>query len=380
MDVDPPHSSRVVRSKDLLETYIGKVKVSVYKGDLTREQVDVIVNAANDRLRHDGGVAQAILDRGGKVIEKESNRIIQQRGPLKGGEAVYTKAGKLPCKMVVHAVGPEFLKSRNRTKIENDLHSIAAIGSGIYAMPKDACAEVMFDAVEEFVRQGDSKEKSITDVRFVNIDDSAVQVFRKEFISRYENNQEHPKSNKLAGGESVKFPRTGAEGGSSMTPRSDRGKNRKKNGSGNTRATTNPSNVGAGHHHDAAFGSSAANNDHPLRDSSHPSSSTTTYSGAVKNTPDSNDARPSRVQEPGGAEGSNTGFHLPSGRKEAATDRKDEGKKDNASKRSIILIAISGGEHMSLKQGFPATTLTTLKGNCMYTSRTSSPFFLSLSS
>ncbi|KAJ7374765.1 hypothetical protein OS493_005113 [Desmophyllum pertusum] len=236
MDADPPHSSRVVRSKDLLETYLGKVKVSVYKGDLTREQVDVIVNAANDRLQHDGGVAKAIFDRGGKVIEKESNKIIQQRGAqLKGGEAVATKAGRLPCKMVVHAVGPEYRKvGLSQSKIilrraclnsltiaqKSKMTSIAlpAIGSGMYAMPKDACAEVMFHAVDEFVRQGDSKEKSITDVRFVNIDDSSVQAFRKEFFSRYENNQEHSKTHKLTGGVSVQFPPTGAEGGFSMRP------------------------------------------------------------------------------------------------------------------------------------------------------------------
>ncbi|KAJ7374753.1 ADP-D-ribose binding [Desmophyllum pertusum] len=96
-------------------------------------------------------------------------------------------------------------------------------------MPKDACAKVMFDAVEEFVRQGDPKDgKTITDVRFVNIDDSSVQAFRKEFISRYDNNQEHSKSNRRTGGRSVKIPPTGAEDGSSMTPylRSDRGKNK----------------------------------------------------------------------------------------------------------------------------------------------------------
>jgi len=82
--------------------------VSVKKGDLTREQVDVIVNAANNRLRHEGGVAKAILDKGGKVIETESNKIIAKRKSVKDGDAVITSSGYLPCKKVVHAVGPVF--------------------------------------------------------------------------------------------------------------------------------------------------------------------------------------------------------------------------------------------------------------------------------
>ena len=82
--------------------------MSVYKGDLTSERVDVIVNAANNRLRHDGDVAKTILDRGGKATEVESNKIIAKRGSLKAGKAVITSSGYLPCKKVVHAVGPVF--------------------------------------------------------------------------------------------------------------------------------------------------------------------------------------------------------------------------------------------------------------------------------
>ena len=78
--------------------------MSVYKGDLTSERVDVIVNAANNCLRHEGGVVKAILDKEEKVIEVESNKIIAKRGSLKGGEAVITNSGYLSCKKVVHAV------------------------------------------------------------------------------------------------------------------------------------------------------------------------------------------------------------------------------------------------------------------------------------
>lgn len=128
--------------------------MSVYKGDLTSERVDVIVNAANNRLRHERGVAKAILDKGGKVIEVESTEIIAKRGTLKDGEAVVTTSGYLPCKKVVHAVGPVFrglsqsrfilrracLNSLNAVAQEYNSIALPAIGTGDYGMPKDECA------------------------------------------------------------------------------------------------------------------------------------------------------------------------------------------------------------------------------------------------
>lgn len=177
--------------------------MTVYKGDLTRERVDVVVNSANNYLRHCGGVAKALVDKGGKVIETESNKIILKCGSLKYGEVV-TNPGLLPCKLVVHAVGPDFRdlglpQSRvllrraclNSLTVAQEwkMTSIAlpAIGSGSLGMPKDECARVMFDAVVEFVKQGNPKKKTITDIRFVNIDDPSVQAFKTEFISRFGN-------------------------------------------------------------------------------------------------------------------------------------------------------------------------------------------------
>ncbi len=313
--------------------------MSVYKGDLISEEVDVVVNAANDRLQHTGGVAKEILDRGGKVIEKESNKIIKQQGPLKNGEAVATNAGRLPCKKVVHTVGPEYRnvglsQSRyilrraclNSFKIAQELKmtsiALPAIGSGIYGMPKDACAEVMFDAVEEFVRQGDSKKKTITDIRFVNTDDPSVQAFRKEFISRYGNSQEQSASKKLAEGRITKTPCTGAKVANSSAmsfSRPDSSTNKNKIIFGNNRTTPNPSS----HHCNTTFGNSAAEDDHPLSGSSHPwFFINTSYSSAVKKHSGSNDAGSSIAREPGGA--GKTGFTHPLG---TTTQQKNEGKK-----------------------------------------------------
>ena len=191
--------------------------------------------------------------------------------------------------------------------------ALPAIGSGMYGMPKDACAEVMFDAVEEFVRQGYPKKKTITDIRFVNIDDPSVQAFRQEFISRYGNSQGQTDSKKLAGRRAIKMPPTGADDANSppMLPsRSDRGENKNK--------ATNPSN----HHFNTTSGSSVAENDHPSSGFNHSSSLNTSYSGAVKKNTSGNDARWPITQEPRGA--SNAGFSHPL---EATVHRKDEGKK-----------------------------------------------------
>lgn len=73
------------------------------KDDITERKVDAIVNAANSYLRHGGGVAAAIVRKGGDIIQKESNNI--DYVPV--GSAVITSAGKLYCKSVIHAVGPQ---------------------------------------------------------------------------------------------------------------------------------------------------------------------------------------------------------------------------------------------------------------------------------
>ena len=81
--------------------------IRLVKGDITERNVDVIVNAANSYLKHGGGVAAAIVREGGEIIQEESDKIVAGRGGLVPvGSAVITTAGKLPCKAVIHTVGP----------------------------------------------------------------------------------------------------------------------------------------------------------------------------------------------------------------------------------------------------------------------------------
>ncbi|KAJ7374748.1 ADP-D-ribose binding [Desmophyllum pertusum] len=174
------------------------------RSDITDERVDAIVNAANERLQHGGGVAAAIVRKGGRQIEDESRRIMSDRNrrSLDVGDAVHTSGGHLPCRFVIHTVGPVWKEREGkkcvsllrRACIESlrlaaqlELCSIAlpAISSGIFGMPKNICAQVMFDAVEEFSSSTEAEFSTLRDVRVVIIDDETISFFREEFVRRY---------------------------------------------------------------------------------------------------------------------------------------------------------------------------------------------------
>lgn len=253
-------------------------------------------------------VAKAILEKGGKTIADESRRIIRERGPLRDGEAVATKSGKLSCKVVVHAVGPmwkavETKKSKQllrraclnsfleTEKLKMTSIALPAIGSGIYGIPKNVCAQVMFDTVDQFVRQGDPKSKTVTDIRIVDIDDPTVQAFAKEFIARYGYNQE----GRTPGEGSATLLSAGTEGGSSKasTSRPKRGENKNRQVRDSGRPTTKPHEPAReGQHNRISIGSSPAFIDHPLVGSSPPSS--TSYSSVVKGGKGGNDGKSSK--------------------------------------------------------------------------------------
>ena len=250
--------------------------MSIYKDDITKQRVDVIVNAANRELQHDEGVAAAILAKGGRTINEESQAIIRTRGFLKDGEAVVTNSGKLPCKAVVHVVGPMYkdVGAKKSKKIlrraclnifaeteKRDLTSMAlpAIGTGIHRMPKDVCAEVMFDALDEFVRQGDAKKKKITDIRFVNKDDPLVQAFSKEFKKRYGDDPEsYSREKETGGGTAGRSSSTaGAVGGRSIVSSSRFNRGRGQSRADNHHTTLNPNDASIGHYDQRSFSTSA---------------------------------------------------------------------------------------------------------------------------
>src|SRR5215212_7720113 len=135
--------------------------IRLIKGDITDQNVDVIVNPANSYLKHGGGVAGAIVRKGGKIIQTESDKI----GFVPVGSSVITIAGRLPCKAVIHTVGPRMGEGDEDTKlraaIRNSLElasdrkfksiSMPAISSGIFGFPKYRCAKILVEEAKNFL-------------------------------------------------------------------------------------------------------------------------------------------------------------------------------------------------------------------------------------
>ncbi len=166
--------------------HTGSVSVTILEGDLTLQDADAIVNAANNDLMLGGGVAGAIARRGGPSIQDECRRI----GTIAVGDAAFTGGGRLRARFVIHAASmqlgghtsAESLRSSTRRSLElgraQKLHSIAfpAIGTGIAHFPLDACAQIMLDEVVAHAAQ----PGSLTDVRFVLYGAEARAAFERE--------------------------------------------------------------------------------------------------------------------------------------------------------------------------------------------------------
>ncbi len=164
----------------------------VVHGDLTQEPVDAIVNAANSHLMHGGGVAGAIVRRGGPVIQQESTAWIRKHGIVPTGQAAITGGGALPARYVIHAVGPVWrhrgdepalLRSAIQSALAladaHNLHSLSlpAISSGIFGFPKLQAAKVIWNAVRDYFAE--HPDSSLREVRFCNIDAYTAQLFRE---------------------------------------------------------------------------------------------------------------------------------------------------------------------------------------------------------
>ncbi|UCB56876.1 MAG: macro domain-containing protein [Candidatus Omnitrophota bacterium] len=160
-------------------------RIKLVKGDITGLSVDAIVNAANAYLQMGGGVAGAILRKGGRSIQDECDKI----GFTPVGEAAITGGGKLKAKYVIHAVGPRMGEGEEDNKLLNAtlnslkiaqkrrLKSIAfpAISTGIFGYPLDRCARIMLKTTDEFLSKSDLPQEVI----FCLYDDKAYRMFEK---------------------------------------------------------------------------------------------------------------------------------------------------------------------------------------------------------
>jgi O-acetyl-ADP-ribose deacetylase (regulator of RNase III) len=168
-------------------------RVRVLVGDITKQDVEAIVNAANSSLLGGGGVDGAIHRAGGPAIQAECREIRRTRFPegLPTGEAVITTGGKLAALYVIHTVGPIYGEHRGREAellancyhnsltlaVEKNLTSIAfpAISTGVYGYPLAEAAEVASKAIENFL----SSDRQLKEVRLVFFQDRDAEIFLK---------------------------------------------------------------------------------------------------------------------------------------------------------------------------------------------------------
>jgi O-acetyl-ADP-ribose deacetylase (regulator of RNase III) len=171
--------------------------ICIVQNDLTAEQVDAIVNAANERLVHGGGVAGAISRRGGLAIQRESAEWIHEHGPVPTGSAAITGAGELPARYVIHAVGPVWGTGDEEAKLESAVRSaldlaeerqvrslsIPGISSGIFGFPKPLCAKVMIRTVRDWLAHHPTS--SIREINLCNIDVRTADIFDQEARAQF---------------------------------------------------------------------------------------------------------------------------------------------------------------------------------------------------
>jgi len=171
-----------------VEKKINGKTVRLVSADLTERNVDAIVNAANSHLQHGGGVAGAIVRKGGRIIQDESDKI----GYVPVGGAALTTAGALKAKYVIHAVGPRMGEGDENNKLKKAINSVLAlaaekklksisvpaISAGIFGFPKDRCAKILVGETTAFLKRRDPASLEL--VEFCIFDQEAFGFFRIE--------------------------------------------------------------------------------------------------------------------------------------------------------------------------------------------------------
>ncbi len=174
---------------DSIEKKIGKTTLRLVSADLTERDVDAIVNAANSHLQHGGGVAGAIVRKGGRIIQEESDKI----GYVPVGGAAITTGGKLKARYVIHAVGPRMGEGDEDNKLKKAITSVLtlasdeklksisvpAVSAGIFGFPKDRCARILVGETAGYLRS--RPEGPLELVEFCIFDKEVFGFFKDEF-------------------------------------------------------------------------------------------------------------------------------------------------------------------------------------------------------
>ncbi|XP_038038196.2 protein mono-ADP-ribosyltransferase PARP14 isoform X1 [Anas platyrhynchos] len=188
--------------KPLMQVTMRGVSIGVYQANLCTHHVDVVVNASNEDLKHIGGLAEALLQAAGPELQMRCDELVKSYGRLQPGSAVITGAGKLPCKSIIHAVGPrwkgdeagkcvyllkEAVKKSLRLAETYNHRSIAfpSVSGGIFGFPLQKCAETIVSSIKETLEEFRG-ENSLKEIHLVDVTADKVQAFtealRKAFL------------------------------------------------------------------------------------------------------------------------------------------------------------------------------------------------------
>ncbi|NXW62372.1 PAR14 polymerase, partial [Eurystomus gularis] len=213
--------------KPYTQVTTGGIVVAVYKADLCTHPVDVVVNASNEDLKHIGGLAEALLKAAGPELQEECDKLVRKNGTFQPGCAVITGSGRLPCKNVIHAVGPRWRKDEAekcvwllRKTVKKSLqlaetfnHSsiaLPAISGGIFGFPLELCTYSIVSSIKETLEES-SGDSSLKEVHLVDIEQNNIQAFSKalrEVFSDYSPSSRslhQPRKSKISQ-HSKKFP------------------------------------------------------------------------------------------------------------------------------------------------------------------------------
>jgi len=177
--------NRVIFEKD-----INNVKIKVIEGDITEEDVECIVNPANSYLQHGGGVAGAIVRRGGMVIQKESDEYIELHGPVPVGEAIITSGGNLNARYIIHTVGPRWGEGDEEEKLRRAIRSvlelasergirsisIPAVSCGIFGFPQEKGTKIIVDTIINYIKE---KKNPFIEIHLIGLGRDVTELFKK---------------------------------------------------------------------------------------------------------------------------------------------------------------------------------------------------------
>uniref|UniRef100_A0A673X7X1 Poly [ADP-ribose] polymerase n=1 Tax=Salmo trutta TaxID=8032 RepID=A0A673X7X1_SALTR len=213
------------------------ILVSVSKADICKFKVDAVVNAANEDLQHIGGLASALLKAAGPRLQELSDQHVRNNRRLQPGDAIVTDAGNLPCKYVVHAVGPRFTDFDQRTAIQRlkqavneslreaakvncSTVAVPAVSSGIFGFPLDLCTETIAVAVRDYC-ENLRGQTSLTEIHLVDNNDNTVRALASAVQKTF--NDLHPKMTR---------PLQGTQRGSGQQGSGRRGRGQHNRGGG----------------------------------------------------------------------------------------------------------------------------------------------------